>query len=410
MKNGKAKKSKQGAQQKAQPRGPQGKRFTEAQRAEALDLCASGLTRKKVALKIGTTPESLRRWIKDATHRAGIHVATPPSGTASSGNGVALSAREIESASADAPPVSMRSASSLAPVEVEAILELKKQHPSMGPAQIRAQLRRFRKWRLSTKAIGRVLRQHGYRLVRTASRPEGDEEPTRFEAPRRGALWQIDFAELRVGVERRFLLVVLDDYSRYVVAHALCEGPSSEVVVEALRRAIAVHGKCEAVYTDRGGAFLAWRDQSGFQRFCEKELIDHHVSHAYRPQGRGKVEALIKTIQRELWNVEHFESVEQAERRLTEWIEHYNERRAHMGIDGLTPADRFFGRAERVRAEIEARIRQRAAAADGTSDADGPVEEGGAGAPVDVLRIAIVDGCAELRVFGARIRLGTVAA
>jgi transposase InsO family protein/transposase-like protein len=404
MKNGKARKSRKHRAQKKAPRGPQGKRFTKEQKAEALELCASGLTREKVALRIGTTPESLRRWIKDAEHRAGVDRVTPPSG-----NGVALSAQEIESVSADEAPVALRSQNGLAPVEVDAIVELKKKHPSMGPAQIRAQLKRFRGWRLSVKAIARVLRKHGYRLVRTASRPEGDEHPTRFEAPRRCAIWQLDFCEVRVGAERRFLLIVVDDWSRYVVGHTLCESPSSEVVVETMRRAIALHGKCESVYTDRGGAFLAWRDQSGFQRFCEEELIDHHVSHAYRPQGRGKVEALIKTIQRELWEVEHFDSVAQAERRLVEWIEHYNERRAHMGIDGLCPADRFFGRAERVRAEIEARIRQRAAAP-GTNPADGPVEENGAGAPVDVLRIAIVDGVAELRVFGARIPLGTVAA
>lgn len=184
----------------------------------------------------------------------------------------------------------------LAAVEVAAILEEKKQHPSMGPAQIRAQLKRFRGWRISVKAIASVLRKNGYRLVHTGSRPEGDEHPHRFEAPHRNAIWQLDFAELRVGPERRFLLLILDDYSRYLVGAALCEVPSSEAVVGELKRAIARHGKPESVYTDRGGAFLAWRDKSAFDRFCEAELIDHHVSRPYRPQGRGKVEALIATV------------------------------------------------------------------------------------------------------------------
>ena len=294
----------------------------------------------------------------------------------------------------------------LAPLEVEAILALKNEHPSMGPAQIRAQLKRFRGWRLSIKAIARVLVRAGYRLVRSKGRPEGQEEVTRFEAPRRNALWQMDYAELRVGAERVSLLFVLDDYSRFVVGHALAAAPSSEVAVDTLKRAIARHGKCEAVYTDRGGAFLAWRDRSAFQRYLEQELIEHHVSRSYRPQGRGKVEALIGTVQRELWQVRHFESLAEAEAATRAWVEHYNERRAHMGLDGLCPADRFFGRAEAVSAQMAARVRGRAMAAAAFDGLGAPVEET-AGA-LEVLRLVLVDGQIEMRVFGARVQLGAM--
>ena len=70
------------------------------------------------------------------------------------------------------------------------------------------------------------------------------------------------------------------------------------------------------------------------------------MGRSYHPQGGGKVESLIGTVRRELWDVEHFDSRAEAERRLGEFLCDYNERRAHLGIDGLTPADRFFGRAE----------------------------------------------------------------
>jgi transposase InsO family protein len=370
------------------------RRFTETDRAKALELCASGLQRLQVAKMVGTTTESLRRW---------SHLAAASASEVST-------AAVVSTSSADEPRKKKVSGAvvregGLAPVEVEAILEEKKQHPSMGPAQIRAQLKRFRGWRISVKAIASVLRKNGYRLVHTGSRPEGEEHPQRFESPHRNAIWQLDFAELRVGPERCFLLLILDDYSRYLVGAVLCEAPSSEAVVSEFKRAIARHGKPESVYTDRGGAFLAWRDKSDFTRFCEVELIDHHVSRSYRPQGRGKVEALVATVQRELWQVEHFSSVAEAERRLTDWVEHYNERRAHMGIDGLTPADRFFGRAAKVRAALEARIRQRTAAPE---PAGAPVEEAAGASALEVLRVVLVDGNAELRVLGARIPLGSI--
>lgn len=375
-----------------------GRRFTAEQRGEALRLIGSGLKRTEVARMLQTTVESLRRWTKAQETAAAL--ASKGSAKASR----AGSGRERAARPSDEPPVA--AVVGLAPVEVEAILALKKEHPSMGPAQIRAQLKRFRGWRLSVKAIARVLVRAGYRLVRKEAGPEGQETFTRFEAPRRNALWQLDFVELRVGAERVYLLLVLDDFSRYVVGHKLAAEPSSEVAVETLARAIAAHGKCEAVYTDRGGAFLAWRDRSGFQRYLEQELIEHHVSRPYRPQGRGKVEALIATLQRELWQVRHFESVADAQAATAAWIEHYNERRAHMGLDGLCPADRFFGRADAVRAQLAARVRGRDAAVATLARPGSAVEETGA---VEVLRLVLTDGGKlELRVFGARVELGAL--
>jgi putative transposase len=310
-------------------------------------------------------------------------------------------------------------ATGLAAHEVEAILDLKRQHPSMGPAQIRAQLKRFKGWRVSIRAIARALKRAGFELVHVASRPKGEEIVQSFEAPHRNALWQMDFAELRVGPERVALLVVLDDFSRYVVGYELMEEVSSERVVSVLQAAIRRHGKPEAIYTDRGGPFLSWNKPSSLGSFLEAELIDHAVSPAYRPQGRGKVEALIGTIRRELWDIVHFESVERAREEVASFFRRYNEERAHIGIDGLTPADRFFGRWEEVRDRVDAASRKRQGAllaaspllsGNGRGRAQDPFagEEALPGAPLELLRLVVVGGRLELRFLGHRVDLGEV--
>jgi hypothetical protein len=123
--------------------------------------------------------------------------------------------------------------------------------------------------------------------------------------------------------------------------------------------------------------------------------------------GRGKIEALIGTVQRELWEVQHFGSVEEAEDALVAFVHAYNHRRAHMGIDGLTPADRFFGRWDEVRAAIDAQSRKRQGAS--ALAAGLPLtEEVLTDAPAEVLRLAVVDGVMEMRLFGARVKLGKV--
>jgi transposase InsO family protein len=406
------------------PEAPAGKaararRFTKEEKDKALEMIGGGrMTRMAVAAAIGCSTESLRQWWKEVDKRSprpAIERATPASGPVAPGQaGAATETPASEGAGQKAlrgrsPYTPADPAQGLGEHEVAAILELKRKHPSMGPAQLRAQLKRFKGWRVSLKAIARVLRGHGYEPVHRG-RPLGPE-PIRFEAPRRNAIWQADYAEVRVNDERLYVLIILDDFSRYVVGYALVPSPSSDAATATLRTAIARHGKPEAVRTDRGGAFIAYARETDFGRYLEAELIDHIVGRSYNPKGGGKVEAAVGTLRRELWDLEHFADRLEAERRLREFFEDYNERRAHMGIDGLTPADRFFGRADRVLAAVDAVSRKRQGALAQMEPSGAAVEELGSaftGAPFEVLRLVVIDGEMELRFCGSRVRLGRV--
>lgn len=389
---------------------PTSRRFTPEQRAHAVTLARSGMKRVEVAAVLGTTAESVRRWVLEARKAAEQHLPLVETGTVPActlepvegdGGGGSESARSS---------VARDPGQGLSEQEESAILELKKRHPSYGPAQLRAQLKRFWGWRLSVKAIARVMKSHGYELVWRGSRPKGDQ-PISFEAPRRNALWQFDFTGLTLAGEKLHLLVALDDYSRFVVGHAVADSPSSQVATQVLHQAIARHGKPEAVRTDRGGAFVAKTTNDDFARVLECELIDHIVGRAYHPQGGGKVESLIGTIRRELWETEHMPDRHAAERRIAEFLDEYNHRRAHMGINGLTPADRFHGRADQVLARIDAISRNRQGTWARMVEGQQLFEEhvsGRSGAPLEVLRLLIRDGVMELAFCGSRVRLGHI--
>ena len=388
-------------------KGQQGQRFTKEQKDKALGLLSSGMGPSAVAKIIGTTTQSLTRWKQAAGEQSGgkgdeVVELVPPA---------EHDKPVVNKAGGRSPYAPADPANGLSPEEIAGILEYKRERPSYGPAQLRAQLKRFRGWRISLKAIAKVLKDNGYELVHRGCRPKGLKEPTRFEAPRRNAIWQLDFMQLRVAGQVIHVLLALDDFSRYIVGHGLGDEPSTQVAVKTLRAAMARHGKPEAVRTDRGGAFLAFTKESDFGKVLEAELIDHIVGHSYHPQGGGKVESAVGTVKRELWDVEHFATRQQAERRLAQFIDDYNHRRAHMGIDGLTPADRFMGRADRVLAEVDAISRKRQGTLTMTQSSGMTVEEMFApatGAPLEVLRLMIVDGVMELRFCGARVRLGRV--
>ncbi len=189
--------SKSGRQRKRKGKGSGGptrvparsRRYSPAEHARALSLISSGMTREAAAKAIGCTTESLRRWSNEAKQN-GV-AAAPGNGAATdTGKDVVPAAPGLTRSSAPRDP-----GAGLGEHEVKAILDYKKKHPSMGPAQIRAQLKRFLGWRVSIKAIARVLRQAGYAPVHGKGRPVGDEHPRRFEAPHRNALWQLDYGD-----------------------------------------------------------------------------------------------------------------------------------------------------------------------------------------------------------------------
>jgi putative transposase len=412
-----------------------GRRFTPEQRQHALMLYASGVSAREVARLVGTTDKSVRTWAREARAQGTLpevpvvsqqpeetttasEEATPPTETAEPTATTAESelidppgaTAESDLGNLPTAPLGRRSiyapkdpGQGLADYEKEAIIDLKRRHPSYGPAQIRAQLKRFNGWRVNIKAIAKVLRDNGYPLVHRGSRPEGPE-PVRFEAPRRNALWQVDFAEMRIVGEKLYLCVMCDDFSRYVVGHALTEHATSEVAIEVLQKAMARHGKPEALRTDRGGAFIS----KDFANILEAEVIDHVVGRPYHPQGGGKVESIIGTVRRELWDVEQFDDREHALQRTGEFFDDYNERRAHMGIDGLTPADRYFGRGDRVLAAVNASSRKRNGASPVLGHAFEELIPASLQTPTEVLRLVLLNGKMELRFCGARVELGSI--
>jgi len=137
------------------------------------------------------------------------------------------------------------------------------------------------------------------------------------------------------------------------------------LVISLVSGAVSRFGKMEELLTDRGFVFYSWRGINRFEKYLESEGIDHTHARPHHPQTLGKVEALNKRIQQELFEQQHFSTLEQAASALEAWVEHYNHKRPHQGLGGLlVPAERFHGQADQVLDQI-------ARACDVTGEAQG---------------------------------------
>lgn len=220
------------------------------------------------------------------------------------------------------------------------VLGVKETDPGFGPSQIRNQLRR-EGITISIESIRNILKESGYELGRP-NLPKKDY--IRFEASRPLELAQIDICEFYIHKQKVYLVVLLDDYSRFLLNFALLEQCNMEKIEQMVTDAINRYGKMERILSDRGFVFHGWRGINGFEKFLENMDIYHIHTSPHHPETIGKVEAVNKNIQKELIRQVEFNSIADAREKIEEWLWRYNYYRVHQGLDGLcVPADRFHG-------------------------------------------------------------------
>jgi hypothetical protein len=101
---------------------------------------------------------------------------------------------------------------------------------------------------------------------------------------------------------------------------------------------------------------VTWRGKSAFSRELEKRGIRQVVAAPRRPQTLGKIERFWGSLWRECIESAIFLDLGDAQKRIGLYIDHHNFQRVHQGIDGLVPADRFFGAAPEVKKTLQARV------------------------------------------------------
>lgn len=223
-----------------------------------------------------------------------------------------------------------------------------KSNQALGPRQVRNLLRRTHALRVGTSTCRRVMEEHGYVPPKiTVER----KDVRRYEAVRRNQMFHLDFVQFHVHKAKVYLLLIEDDFSRFLVGWALCQGERAQPAIEAFDTAVARHGRPEVVAVDAGSAFFSFRGQSQLERVCGDYGCDFV---RVTKRGNGKLEALNANIRKELLGRVEFADLDDARRQIGEWVRGYNFERVHEGLGGLlVPADRYFGRADEVLAQIE---------------------------------------------------------
>ncbi len=264
----------------------------------------------------------------------------------------------------------------VAPEIEEAILNYSLEHPTHGPLRVAQELA-LRGVTVSAGGVRGVWSRHDLlsrhdRLLRL-EREQQDRAVTlsdeqvrllerfspefrerQIEVHHTGELVAIDtfFVGSLKGVGKVYLQTVIDCFSRFAFGR-LYTSKLPVTAVHVLNNDVLpffdAHAvRVETVLSDNGREYCGRPDHHPFELFLQLEGIEHRTTRVRRPQSNGFVERLHRTLLDEHFRVAGrttwYESVEQMQGDLDQYLHHYNHKRPHQGrmMDGRTPIQAFL--------------------------------------------------------------------
>ncbi len=207
---------------------------------------------------------------------------------------------------------------------------------------------------VSPSTTYRVLKSAGLldrKTVKPTRKGTGFKQP---EKPHQH--WHIDISYLNPGGTFYFLISVLDGFSRSIVHRDIREKMEERDVELVLQKALEkTPGARPRIISDNGPQFIA----KDFKVFMRIFGLTHVRTSPYYPQSNGKLERWHGTLKDECIRPSCPRTIEEAMKRVTDDVGHYNNVRLHSAIDYVTPADKLAGRASEI---VDARDRKLEAA------------------------------------------------
>jgi transposase InsO family protein len=201
-------------------------------------------------------------------------------------------------------------------------------------------------WRVSRRRVERLMRAAGLR-ARVARMYRSNPALHRFyeqhpnRLPRGGArrpnhVWVGDITYVPVRSRWRFLAVVVDQWSRRVLAWSLGRRRDARLTQQVLDAAVRRRQPPGGVifHSDRGSEYSA-----GAFRDRVRALGIQQSSAQRGPEDNAHVESFFHSLKAELIHGTRFESEATLRRELRRYVRYYNQHRRHSALAYQSPAD-----------------------------------------------------------------------
>ncbi|MFC1942985.1 IS3 family transposase [Chloroflexota bacterium] len=237
----------------------------------------------------------------------------------------------------------------ITPIEEDKILAASMESPDLSSRQLAVWITDNAGFAVSESTVYRILCREGLVKRQETQLKAAKEYHTKTTRPHR--LWATDASYFRVGGWGYYYLVtVMDDYTRFILAWKLQKDMSANSLIEVVQDAVDATGMTDVPVEDRtnllsdnGAGYLS----RSFRDYLNLVGIGHILAAPFHPQTNGKLERYHQSIKKEV-NQLLYEAPSQLERAIADFVEYYNYRRYHKALGNVTPADVLYGRREQI--------------------------------------------------------------
>jgi transposase InsO family protein len=251
----------------------------------------------------------------------------------------------------------------LSPPEEQAVLAAARRSPELSCRQLAAWITDNKGFSVSESTVYRILRREGLVKSPEMQLKAAKEYHRKTTGPHQ--MWATDASYFRViGWGYYYMVTVMDDFSRFILAHKLQRDMTSDSFIEVVQDAVDNTGMTEVPVADRtsllsdnGSGYVS----RAFGDYLRLVGIRHILAAPYHPQTNGKLERYHQTIKRDV-NQVPYEKPSDLEEAIAAFVGYYNHKRYHMALGNVTPADVLNGRREQIlqrRKEVQVRTIER---------------------------------------------------
>jgi transposase InsO family protein len=222
---------------------------------------------------------------------------------------------------------------------IEKVLQARKLFPNYGKRKLASYLR-YKGTSICANTVQKILRANSKALpAKKKAKPHWKY----FEAIAPNTIWSIDICYLYTQKNNGFdlyLITIMDDHSRFIVASGLFPQQTVVEVISVLREAVTKYGVPKQLVCDNGRQFTC----SEFRRVCQGINLEINFAPKHYPRYKGKLERFFRTTRDE----SQLGSTPQLAFILHQhWISFYNFNRTHSAVLDLnhhqrTPEFRFL--------------------------------------------------------------------
>ena len=220
----------------------------------------------------------------------------------------------------------------------EKVVARRKMFPFEGAFRIKAALGTD----ASPTTINKVLRSEG--LMGASKKRHVNKNYGRFQRPWCLKLVQTDYKTWNVGGNTFKSIWIMDDCTRFILAHRIVPNSSADTVIELLQEVIDTYGEPKQILSDHGTEFYSisgGKGKSKLDRFCKDKGIEHIMGRVRHPQTQGKMERTHRSASEEILTFGDLDTIDGAKKAFSRWVQYYNWERPHHALDYTTPGAQF---------------------------------------------------------------------